>query len=98
MSKALELLTSMVCTVWKESKSQVATLLSLDILGAFPTVVYKRLVAIVRWLGFPAWLQNWVQSFLTERSTTLPVNDIESAPFTTHAGLPQESPLSLLAE
>jgi hypothetical protein len=47
-STALELLTSMVHTVWKEGRSQVATLLSLDISGAFPTVVHKRLVAIIR--------------------------------------------------
>jgi hypothetical protein len=50
---ALELLTSMVRTVWGEQKDQVATLLSLDILGAFPIVNYVRLVANIRKLSFP---------------------------------------------
>ena len=50
----LELLTSMVRTIWHEKKGQVATLLSLDILGAFDTVVHKRLIAIIKRLGFPS--------------------------------------------
>ena len=53
---ALELLTSMVQTVWKGGKDQVASLLSLDISGAFPTVNYTRLVANIRKLGFLSWL------------------------------------------
>ena len=49
---ALKLLTSMVQTVWKGGKDQVASLLSLDISGAFPTVNHTRLVANIRKLGF----------------------------------------------
>jgi len=49
---ALELLTSMVRTIWRERKGQVATLLSLDISGAYDTVVYERLIAIIKHLGF----------------------------------------------
>ena len=37
-STALELLTCMVRTIWREHKGQVESLLSLDILGAFDTV------------------------------------------------------------
>ena len=91
---ALELLTSMVRTIWREQKGQVASLLSLDISGAFDTVVHERLVAIIRRLGFPDWLQNWVRSFLAKRSTTLLVNNIESEAFEVKAGVPQGSPLS----
>jgi hypothetical protein len=53
---ALELLTSMVRTIWKEKKGQVATLLSLDISGAFDTVVHERLIAIIKRLSFPSWV------------------------------------------
>jgi hypothetical protein len=53
---ALELLTSMVQTVWKEGKDQVASLLSLDILEAFLTVNHTRLIATIRKLGFLSWL------------------------------------------
>ncbi|KAF4631705.1 hypothetical protein G7Y89_g6418 [Cudoniella acicularis] len=67
---ALELLTSLVRTIWKERKGEVATLLSLDISGAFDT------------------------SFLTDRSTTLLFNGIESEEFQVKGGVPQGSPLS----
>jgi hypothetical protein len=99
-STALELLTSMIKTIWAEGKGkgkgkgQVATLLSLDISGAFDTVNHTRLVAIIRRLGYPPWLQNWVQSFLLDRSTTLQFNNTESETFAVTAGVPQGSPLS----
>src|SRR5271169_96863 len=91
---ALELLTSMVQTIWREGKDQVASLLSLDISGAFPTVNHTRLVATIRRLGFPSWLQQWVKSFLEERTSTLVINGVESETFAITAGLPQGSPLS----
>ena len=49
---ALELLVSMVQTVWKGGKDQVASLLSLDISRAFPMVNYMCLVANIRKLSF----------------------------------------------
>ena len=55
---ALELLTSMVRTIWRERKGQVATLLSLNISRAFDTIVHGRLIAIIKRLGFPSWLQG----------------------------------------
>ncbi len=45
-STAIELLTGLVHTAWK-SKRHVATLLSIDISGAFDTVVHERLLAIL---------------------------------------------------
>jgi hypothetical protein len=42
----------MVQTVWKEGKDQMAFLLSLNISGAFPTVNYTCLIAIIRKLSF----------------------------------------------
>ena len=91
---ALELLTGLVQTVWKSDKRNVATLLSLDISGAFDTVVHRKLVEILTRSGFPRWICMWVQSFLTERETTLLVNGKESDPFQVRAGVPQGSPLS----
>jgi hypothetical protein len=49
---ALDLLTSVIKSAWS-NKGQVATLLSLDIAGAFDIVVHSRLVAVVQKLGFP---------------------------------------------
>jgi hypothetical protein len=51
-------------------------------------------VAIIRRLGFPDWLQNWVRSFLAQRSTTLLVNNVKSEAFEVKAGVPHGSPLS----
>jgi hypothetical protein len=53
---ALELLTSIVQTIWKEGKDQVASLFFFDISGAFLTVNHIRLIAIIRKLGFLSWL------------------------------------------
>ena len=50
---ALELLTEQIYTTW-ESKKHVATLLSLDISGAFDTVHPIRLLDILRKKGLPA--------------------------------------------
>jgi Reverse transcriptase (RNA-dependent DNA polymerase) len=52
---ALELLTRQIHTIWS-SKRRVATLLSLDILGAFDTVNPTRLLDTLRKKGFPYWI------------------------------------------
>jgi hypothetical protein len=67
---ALELLTEQVRTVWKSPK-HVATLLSLDLSGAFDTVHPIRLLDILRKKGLPGWLVRWVRAFLSNRTTTL---------------------------
>ena len=41
---ALELLTEQVYMVWKQGSNKVATLLSMDVAGAFDTVSYQRLI------------------------------------------------------
>ena len=51
---ALELLISIVRTIWHKKKGQVATLLLLDILGAFNIVVHERLIVIIKRLRFPS--------------------------------------------
>jgi hypothetical protein len=92
----LELLISMVRTIWGGGKDQVATLLSLDILGAFPIVYHRHLIAILQKLGFPKWVVYWVQSFLSERITTLVINGTESLGFLITIGLPQGLLFSLI--
>ena len=41
---ALELLTEQVHTVWGQRSDKVATLMSMDVAGAFNTVSYQRLI------------------------------------------------------
>jgi hypothetical protein len=91
----LNLLTSVIKSAWA-SKGQVATLLSLDIAGAFDTIVYLRLVAVIQKLGFPQWVSKWVTSFLSDRTIYFSIIGEISEEFSLQAGVPQGSPLSLI--
>ena len=81
---ALELLTAQVKTVWGSGKF-VASLLSLDISGAFDTVNSTRLLDILRKKGLPGWAVRWI---------TLVIQGSETEAFPVLAGVPQGSPLS----
>ena len=74
---ALELLTEQVHTVWNARK-YVASLLSLDISGAFDTVVPICLLDVLQKRGLPGWIVRWVRSFLTDRKSTLLFSGLES--------------------
>ena len=89
---ALFLLTSQVEKVWKEG--MVASLLSLDISGAYDRVLPKILQQILKRKRIPAWLASWIYSFCDKRSTTLVFDDSESCSIPIHCGVSQGSPLS----
>jgi hypothetical protein len=84
---ALELLTEQVYTVWNSGKN-VASLLSLDISGAFDTVVPLRLLDVLRKKGIPGWILRWVKSFLSERQTTISISGHESDLYRVPGGAP----------
>jgi len=90
---ALDLLVSQIYTIWKED-NQVASVLSLDITGAFDTVNHLRLLDNLKKKRVPMWFVRTVQSFLEGRTTTLVVDGEETAPHQLNAGVPQGSPLS----
>ena len=50
---AMELITSQVKAIWYKNRDKVASLLSLDISGAFDYVLYPRLLYILRSKGLP---------------------------------------------
>ena len=89
---ALFLLTSQVEKVWKEG--MVASLLSLDISGAYDRVLPEILKKILERKGIPSWFVNWIFSFTTQRKTSLVFDDSESSLFPVHCGVSQGSPLS----
>ena len=76
---ALELLVEQIYTVWKAG-NQVASVLSLDIAGAFDTVNHLRLLDNLWKKGVPLWFVRTVRSFLTDRTTTLLVDNEEIEP------------------
>ena len=86
---ALELLTEQIHTVWGQELDKVATLLSIDVAGAFDTVSHKRLLHNSKKRRIPEWMANWVGSFLSDRSTTLALNNRASAPIAMTTGIPQ---------
>jgi hypothetical protein len=89
---AVRLLTDQIRTAW--AYNATASLLQLDIKGAFDRVCHLRLLDTLRKKGFPPWLVRWVQSYLTNRTATLSFDGEESTHLPIHAGVPQGSPLS----
>ena len=69
-------------------------MLSLDLKGAFDNVAHRRLLWILDRKGFPPWLVQAVQSFLTARRTRIVFSGYESDWVQTQTGIPQGSPLS----
>ena len=62
---ALQLLTEQIYTIWKlPGKQRVATMLYMDILGAFDNVSYIRLLDNLRKRKTPDFIIRWVTSFL----------------------------------
>ena len=89
---ALEFLLEQIHTAWGLKK--VASVLLLDIAGAFDTVNHTRLLDNLRIKGIPRWLICIISSFLQQRSTTLVFDGEEIGPWELCAGIPQGSPLS----
>ena len=76
------------------NKGLTASLLTLDVKGAFDAVLPGRLIQRLREQGWPNNLTRWIASFATGRSVQLKL-DGEIGPVTTiYCGLPQGSPVS----
>ena len=75
-------------------RKEHAAVLFLDIAQAFPSVSHTRLIHNLRKAGIPASFISWLQSFLTDRTTTLQFDDFSSDPIAASHGIPQGSPIS----
>ena len=91
---ALELLTEQIHTVWGQGNDKVATLLSMDVAGAYDTVSHQRLIHNLRRRKIPQWVTNWIECFLKNRRTTLTINRRTTDEFDARTGIPQGSPIS----
>ena len=91
---ALELLTEQIHTVWGQGKDNVATLLSVDVAGAYDTVSHPRLLHNLKKRKIPNWIVQWIHGFLKERSTTLSINARSTDVFQVNTGILQGFPLS----
>jgi hypothetical protein len=90
---ASELLTEQIHTVWGAGK-RVATLLSLDISGAFDTVNPIRLLDTLRKKRLPPWIVRFTKAFLMDRTASLVIQGHETASQRIPGGASQGSPLS----
>ncbi|KAJ3525821.1 hypothetical protein NM208_g11477 [Fusarium decemcellulare] len=79
--------------VTKEAKKK-ATVMSLDISGAYDHVARDKLLEILVAKGLPRWMVMFVWSFLSNRSTVLKMPGSTTKQFFVNIGIPQGSPLS----
>ena len=89
---AIRLVVAQVREAWRQRAA--ASLLQLDISGAFDTVNHTRLLATLREQGFPQWLVLWVRAWLNNRVANLHFDGQKTEDIPVVAGVPQGSPLS----
>ncbi|KAJ5462803.1 pol-like protein [Penicillium sp. IBT 31633x] len=77
---ALHLLLERVYETWRQDE-HVATLLTLDVTGAFDHMAHKRLAYCLRKRRIPEEMVRWILSFLRDRLTTLV---LQEGPMGTH--------------
>jgi ribonuclease HI len=89
---AIHLLLQRIYRAWSEGK--MASLLLLDVSGAFDNVSRPRLLHNLRKRRVDNTLVRWIDSFLRDRSTTLKLQEYTAPPTRVETGIPQGSPLS----
>jgi ribonuclease HI len=90
---AMHLLTYRIKGAWR--KGQVASVLFLDIEGAFPNAVPPILIHNLRKRRIPSKLIDFTIGLLNDRVTTLKFDDFASDPFPVDNGIGQGDPLSM---
>lgn len=91
---ALETITDSVHTIWNQGRNNVASLLSLDVAGAFDNVSHERLLHNLRVKGVPKEITQWTSSFLRDRATSITLGGKTSPIEAVETGIPQGSPIS----
>lgn len=94
VNTALQLITEKIHTIWSGNKKRIASLLSLDVSGAFDNVSHIRLLHNMRRRRAPEPILKWVEDFLKDRRTSLTVGSYTQAERGAMMGIPQGSPLS----
>ncbi|KAH7563672.1 hypothetical protein BM1_00719 [Bipolaris maydis] len=92
---ALHAITAKIYERWNSGKDgQVASLLLLDVTGAFDNVSHKRLLHNLRKRKVDERIVRWIASFLRDRHTCILVDGYKSKDYEINTGIPQGSPLS----
>jgi hypothetical protein len=91
---ALHVIIEKIYEAWNSPDPQVASLLLLDVSGAFDNVSHVRLLHNLRKRRIDERTVRWIASFLTDRSTVISFDTFRSEVYKTTTGIPQGSPLS----
>ncbi|OHE90236.1 zinc knuckle [Colletotrichum orchidophilum] len=91
---ALHTIIDKIYEAWDERQGKVASLLLLDVSGAFDNVSHQRLLHNLRKRRIDEAIVRWTASFLGDRQTNIHVDGYQSKPYTLTTGIPQGSPLS----
>lgn len=89
---ALDYILNVIRSGWK--KRLVVSVLKLDIKSAYDSVQPPMLMDRLRSQRLPPWILNFIQSWLTDRTTQLRMPWYESKLYPVKCGVPQGSPLS----
>ncbi|KAM3547578.1 hypothetical protein ARSEF4850_009934 [Beauveria asiatica] len=89
---AMHMLLQRIHQAWAEGK--VATLLLLDVSGAYDNVSHERLLHNLRKRRIDPKIIRWVASFLSDRSTTLKLQEYTAPSVPIKTGIPQGSRMS----
>ncbi|OQV10369.1 hypothetical protein CLAIMM_14382 [Cladophialophora immunda] len=89
---AIHSLLTQIHQAW--DRKEVASLLLLDVSGAFDNVSHPRLLHNLRKRRIDPTTVRWIASFLNDRITTLVLPEFNGRATSVFAGIPQGSPLS----
>lgn len=92
---AVDLTTALACDIQSAwDNRRCAGLLTLDVQGAFDGVLKGRLLHRLKQQGWPVSLIQWTESFFSQRTARIRLDEQISEPFQVVCGLPQGSPIS----
>lgn len=86
VESAVHLLTERIHAAFR-SNTPVASLLMLDVLGAFDNVSHHRLLHNLRKRRIPPEVVRWIEGFLSERITTIRMPEYTAPPAATAIGI-----------
>jgi hypothetical protein len=85
---ALHLIIERIYKAWNTGRGKVASLLLLDVSGAFDNVSHERLLHNLRTRRVDERMVLWIASFLSERQTRITIDDFTSEEYAINTGIP----------
>jgi hypothetical protein len=84
---ALHLLVENICAIWVGNKPRIASILSLDVVGALDRVSHARLAHNLRKRKIPETFVRWIEGFLKDRYTEIRIADFTLKRFNVKASI-----------